>query len=446
MRVLLALPVVLLMASFAAASEPPENELPPTPERKALSKLLDSIYAGEAKAAQQAYEQLVKDFFDKEVADEAAWHYACFHCRQRNLHKGQDLLLSLKRSGRKNRWVSQALIYLADLAKQRGDERAMLGYLDEALKAPATPTGRNLMDTLDTRQEAFIRLARHYRDKGDFKKALDYFTRWEPQSWCGTCLASMKPEREQEIILCQLRLGDHAVVIQDIFRRLQKKDWLSNFDAWVLWRLYTDTGQLGDLRAMLDRYEKGRNERPREEKGDPSPTHGLRGLLRVQALAEKKDVAALVALCHEEIGYGSLETSRDGRRDLIHSAAAEALAGIGGAEVEAIYSALDKTPQVTGWLIYALGRSLAPSALDVLRKAAAHEGHDEDYRAQNIAYALALKGEAGKQVLKRLAEQKSEIGEAAKQWLERKAEPAWPAPTWPRPKAGSLPKSVPDSR
>ncbi len=342
MRVLLALPVVLLMTSFAAASEPPENDLPPTPEREALSKLLDLIYAGDAKAAQQAYEQLAKDFSGKEMADEAAWHYALFQFRQRNIDKGQDLLLSLKRSGRKNRWVSQALITLADVAQQRGDERAMLGYLDEALKAPATPTGRNLMDTLDTRQEAFIRLARHYRDKGDFKKALDYFTRWEPQSWCGNCRASMEAEREQEIILCQLRLSNHTSAIRDIFRRLQKDDWLKSFDAWVLWHLYTDAGQLGDLRAMLDHYEKGRNERPREEKRDPSPTHGLRGLLRVQALAEKKDVAALVAVCQEATGYGSLETSRDGRRDLIHSAAAEALAGIGGAEVEAINSALDK--------------------------------------------------------------------------------------------------------
>src|SRR5262249_32006027 len=148
--------------------------------------------------------------------------YAGFHFRQQNLDKGEDLLLSLKRSGRKNRWVSLALINLADLAQQRGDERAMLGYLEEALKAQAAPTGRNLMDTLDTRQEAFIRLARYYRDKGDFKKALDYFTRWEPQSWCGNCLASMRKERRREIALCRLHLGDHATVIRERFRWLQK--------------------------------------------------------------------------------------------------------------------------------------------------------------------------------------------------------------------------------
>jgi hypothetical protein len=445
MTMQLAIPVLVLITSFTVPTESREEEPPPTPARKALNKLLDSIYAGDAKASQQDYEQLTKNFSGKEVADEAAWHYALFHLRQRNLDKGQDLLLSLKQSGRKNRWVSQALITLADVAQQRRDERAMLGFLVEALQAPAAPAGRNLMDTIDTRQEAFIRLARHYRDKGDFKKALDYFTRWQPQSWCGTCRASMEAERAQEIILCQLHLGDHATAMRNIFRRLQKEDWLINFDAWVLWRLYSDAGQLGDLRAMLDHYEKGRDERLRAETHDPSPTYGLRGLLRVQALAEKKDVAALVTLCRGEIQYESLETSRNGRRDLIHSAAAETLAGIGGGEVEAINSALEKRPKVTGWLIYALGRSRAPSALDVLQKVAEQEGGDEDYRTQNIAYALALRGDAGKQVLKRLAEQKSEMGEAARQWLQRKAEPAWPVPTWPRPQAGSLPKTVPAS-
>jgi tetratricopeptide (TPR) repeat protein len=442
----LAIPIALLTASLVAAAQSPDKEPPPTPEREALDKLLEPIRAGDARAAQLAYEQLAKAFPGKEVADEAAWHYACFHSQQGHLDKAQDLLLSLKRSGRENRWVSLAVIGLSEVAQKRGDERAMLGYLEEALKARAAPTGRNLMDTLDTRQEATLRLARHYRDKGDFKKALDYFTRWEPQSWCGTCLASMRAEREQEIILCQLRLGDHATIIRDGFRQLQKNDWLSNFHAWVLWRLYGDAGQLGDLRAMLDDYDNGRKGRPRGEQGDPLPTRGLRDLLRVQALAEMKDVAALVTLCQEEIRFGSLQACRDGRRDLVHSAAAEALAGVGGVEVEAIKSALGKRPQVTGWLIYSLGRSSAPSALEVLKEAAERTG-DRDYdSAENIAYALALKGEPGREVLKRLAEKKSATGEAAREWLKRKAEPAWPAPTWPRPKAGSLPKTLPDPR
>jgi hypothetical protein len=122
------------------------------------------------------------------------------------------------------------------------------------------------------------------------------------------------------------------------------------------------------------------------------------------------------------------------------------LAGIGGSEVDAIKSALGKRPKVTGWLIYALGRSSAPSALEVLTEAAERE-RDGDYEFKdNIAHALALKGEPGKNVLKRLAEQKSMMGYMAQVWLKHKAEPAWPEPTWPRPKAGSLPKALPDTR
>jgi hypothetical protein len=57
-----------------------------------------------------------------------------------------------------------------------------------------------------------------------------------------------------------------------------------------------------------------------------------------------------------------------------------------------------------------------------------------------------LKGEAGKKVLERLAGQESKMGKAARVWLQCKAEPAWPAATWPRPTASSLPKTLPDSR
>jgi hypothetical protein len=197
---------------------------------------------------------------------------------------------------------------------------------------------------------------------------------------------------------------------------------------------------------MLERYEKTRKERPREEELEPPPTHSLRGLLRAQALAEKKDVAALVALCQKALPYGGVPTPEAGLRDLTQSAAAEALAGLGAAAVDPVKAALAKRPEVTGWLIYALGRSSAPSALEVLKQVAERGRGDDHERAGNIAYALALKGETGKKVLKRLAKRESAMGEAAREWLGRKAEPAWPAPTWPRPKAGSLPKTLPAVR
>jgi hypothetical protein len=440
MKMRLTILVVLLAGSLATAAAPP------TPGSKAIDNLLELISEGDAKAVQQAYAQLARAFPGKEVADEATWHYACFHVQQGRLNQAQDLLLSLRRAGRENRWVSLAVIGLSEVAQKRGDERAMLQYLKEGLKVPAAPTARNLMDTLDTRQEAAIRLARHYRDKGEFKQALAYFTRWEPWSWCHTCLGSMRAEREREIALCRLHLGDHAALSRDRLRQLQKDDWLSAFDSWLLWRLYRDAGQLADLRRMLDDYEKGRKAPPPEEKDYPPPTDGARQFLRGHALAEKKDVAALVLICQEEGRRTDVDTSEGGEGDLRRCAAAEALAGVGGAEVEAIKSALARRPKVTGWLIYALGRSSAPSALKVLREVAERERGGDYFMTRNLAYALALQGEPGKRAIRRLAEQESEMGKAAREWLRRKAQPAWPVPTWPRPKAGSLPKSLPGVR
>ncbi len=71
---------------------------------------------------------------------------------------------------------------------------------------------------------------------------------------------------------------------------------------------------------------------------------------------------------------------------------------------------------------------------------------DDAILAENIAYALALHGEPGKKVLKRLAGGSSALAREAGEWSDRKVEPAWPAPTWPRPRAGSLPKTLTEVR
>lgn len=437
----LVLPILLVAIPLSAGAQTLEEVPPPTPERQALDELVKSIVARDARAARRAYERIARDYRGKEAADEAAWHYAGFLFEQGGLDKAQEIFLSLKRSGRENRWVSLALIGLSEVAEKRGDERAMLGYLEEAVKVKPFPTDRNLRDTRDTRQEAILRLARYYQDKRDFKKALEYYTRWEPRSWCGTCRASMMARRKREMALCQMQLGEHAAVIRDRLQLLQKEDWLSSFDSWLVWRLYNDAGQIGDLRKILDQYETTRKPRRQEAaEFDLPPAYALRGLLRAQALAEKKDVAALVALCQEKSRFGAPGPTQFAEGDLAPCAAAEALAALGGAEVEPLKAALGKKPKVTGWLIYALGRSPAPSALTALTAMAERERGDDPVLVDNIAYALALKGEPGRKVLKRLVENKSVMGEAARSWLGCEAEPLWPTPTWPRPKPGSLPR------
>jgi hypothetical protein len=441
MRTLLA--ILFLAASLTVVASPPDEDPPPSPESKALSKMLRLFGKGDAGAVRQAYEQLAKDFPGKEVADEAAYHYAYFQLWEGRLDKAQDLLLSLKRSGRENRWVSRAVLGLSEVAKERGDERAMLGYLEEALKVKAAPTGRNLMDTLDTRQEAFMRLGRHYRDEGDFNKALDYFIRWEPHSWCGTCQFELQMERWREITLCELHLGDHAVVVRASLLGLQEDGGLTGFDSRVLYSLYSDAGQLDDLRRLLDDYDAKRKRDPLD---DREPTRELRELLRIEALARNKDVAALVDLCLDDSKGRGTSACDHALRDPVHSAGAEALGALDA--VEAMRSALAEKPILTAFLTYALARSKSPAALEALAELAEQQrGDSRSHLTEDIAYALALKGEAGRKVLKRLAEQKqSTMGSDARVWLEKKAKPAWPEATWPHPKAGSLPKTLPEPR
>ncbi len=447
MRRLLTFPVFLVAATLAAEGRA-EKEIAPTAESKALNKLLKPIGEGNARAARQAYEQLAKDFPGKEVADEAAWYYACFHVQHDRLDEAQALLLSLKRSGRENGWVSKAVLGLSEVARKRGDERAMIGYLEEAIKMLPAATERNLMDTLDTCQEAFIRLARHYRDKGDFKKALDYFTRWEPQSWCGSCLESMEAERKREIAWCQLRLGDHGAVVRDRFHQLHQyayRGGFNGFDAWVLCREYRDAGQLDDLRRILDEFDRTRKRDPQH---DLKPTAYIRELIRIESLAQHKDVAALVAICQDHSKGQGRWAEKDAVSDPVRSTAAEALAALDG--IEAVKAALAEKPYASTWLIYSLGRSSSPAALEVLTTLAEQQADVRKCQdGHNIAYALALRGEPGKRALKRLAERdNTEFSMAyyAKDWVNRVAKPAWPQTTGPRPKAGSLPKTLPGSR
>jgi hypothetical protein len=90
------------------------------------------------------------------------------------------------------------------------------------------------------------------------------------------------------------------------------------------------TEQLGDLRGMLNAYEKTWAERPRSDVEARMPTQSLRDLLRAQDLAEKKDAAALIALCQERGPRSYVTAWGGGEQDFLRSIAAEALAGLGG--------------------------------------------------------------------------------------------------------------------
>jgi hypothetical protein len=468
MRTLLAIPVLLLTLALPAAAAPPEEEPKETPEQKAISRLLDAIHARDARAAQQVYDQVARDFKGKDVADEATCHLASFHFEEQRFDKAQELLLSLKRSGRENRWTSYATLKLSEVARQRGDERSMISYLEEATKLPAVPTERNLMDTRDTRQEAILRLAWHYRDKGDFTKALDYFTRWEPHSGCATCRASVRGERQREILSCQLHLQYYAAAVRDRFRWLREGDLLEESDARLLTHFYRQAGQLSDLRRLLDDcqkapedYEQAGPLTPEQEEwrlsGDKCRNESIqlmRDILHVETLEEKKDVAALVAICQEEGDSYRLRTRRQ--------AAAEALAGLDA--VAAVKSALDKRPKEVSALMDALGLSNDPAALEALKAVAKQERDrpENEKRIESLVNALAKKGKAGRAILRELAEGgPSLLATTVRdqlEWIEGRESLTFydriekemgairAEVTRARPKAGSLPRILDDLR
>jgi len=202
MKMLPAVRALVLTNVLTVAVLPLAAEQPLTPARQALDRLHTAIRQADAQAAQQAYAQLGKDFAGTDTADEASWEYACFLTKRGQFDQAQQLLVSLRQSGRENLWVSQALLGLADVAQRRGDEKAMLAYLEEALQAKPAPKGRNCLVPFDPAQVALPRLAEYYRDKGDYRKAIHYFSRWKPRSFCGTCMQLMERERDQEIALC----------------------------------------------------------------------------------------------------------------------------------------------------------------------------------------------------------------------------------------------------
>jgi tetratricopeptide (TPR) repeat protein len=449
MRTLLAIPILFLASWLTVATVPPEEDPPASPERKAMDKLYELCRGRDAEVVRQAYEQIAKDFPGKDVADEATYGYALFQLwGEGRLDKAQDLFLSLKRSGHENRWVSRAVFGLTAVTRKRKDERAMLGYLEEAANAKADPTSRNFDEAHYVRQEALMTLGRHYRGKGDFKKALDYFTRWEsPQGGCGTCELFMRLECGREITVCRLHLGDHAGIARESLIALQKYDGMSPFHAGILCRLYGEAGQLDDLRRMVDDYDKTRKPNPDDLR---NPNRQLRELLHVEALAREKNVAALVDLCQDESKTPQVPgfaASVHSPFEAIHSAAAEALGSLDA--VDAVRSALAEKPYLTTWLVYALWRSNSPAALQALAELAEQQPGKSDrfmHMTDDIAYSLALKGEPGRKVLKRFAEKQTAMGESAREWIEKEAKPDWPEATWPHPKAGSLPKTLPDPR
>lgn len=296
-------------------------------------------------------------------------------------------------------------------------------------------------------QKQILTDARDHLAKGRYKEALHTYTRWDPDSWCGTCHSMMLGERLYHIALCHAFLGDSvgaARVCLDGFCA-PFMEWSDTRVGLFVYDLYRAAGQLDDLwrlladadQFVLDEVTKGWPmtifEWHRHRQSLPSAVAWR--LRKIDELAEDQDIAGLIANC-QDAGYAHSDTTGPERSSLRF--AAEALAGCGKAATGSIGEAIFARQKNVSWLIYALGKSTDPDALVLLKAVAKVE---TSWNGDNVAYALALRGEAGRTALREVADRDTNgMQVSALKWLKTPpAEPVRP----PQPKPGTLPTSLP---
>jgi hypothetical protein len=312
--------------------------------------------------------------------------------------------------------------------------------------AVATPAALVAAD--DRTDNVLGRDAQAHLAAGRYREAHDAYAGWRPVSFCGTCEAMMQDERSHGMALCLAYLNDHPAAARVGLRAVGAGTADSSLQtAVLLFELYRDAGQLGDLTAMLDRIEQRLlaaaaktgpvDARRRRDLLEYAPTWEVREMMRIADLGAKKDVAALVALCQDSRS-AQADTFDAKPYELRGRVAADALAACGDGAVGPVRDAIRARRGSVSWLIYALGRSPTPAALDVLRDLAREE---KSWNCGNVAYALALKGEPGRKLLLEIASTDTNgMRAAAVRRLEQPAPRSGP----PKPKPGSLPKALPD--
>jgi hypothetical protein len=253
------------------------------------------------------------------------------------------------------------------------DEASQLSQLEEVAKSEDQGPFESY------REDALLLLARHYQKKGDYAKAFDYFTRYTPRSDCGTCLRSMHQSRQLSRIDCLLNMKRHSDAVVLCVETLEGSGHTPAV-AVTLFRLYREAGQLDDLAKRVQASAKLREH------------DAVKELTRIQELAAKKDVKALVALCQDS-GWVSTNVVTQAVSDWRCQAAAEALASCIGNDLAPVKKAIEEHQKNTSWLIYALGWMPSPAARELLEEL---NRKDRNQESGNVEYALALQKGQGK--------------------------------------------------
>ncbi len=363
--------------------------------------------------------------------------------RNAEFRKSLDLLEEIVRRYPNTRIHVLAQVAMGEVYQELGDERKMVAAYERAIDLPRTPTRLHLMDASDTNNRAYEALGDCYMKHRKWQSALPMWTAWKPQSWCGTCWASMERSRKKSIALCQLHLGSHRAAANTLLEGyFHGALGQSSSITLMLIHLYSQAGQIEDLGLMMSDYEaawlanmKDSSTKSIEELMKYSPTRTYREFVQISKWAAEKDVAKLITVC-QKTGRSSVKTFDKSTRFGQCRMAATGLANCDGEEVEQIEEALARGQGCKSWLIYALGRSESPQSEFVLERLARRVNQ---YDAENVAYAIWLKGERGREMLHKIANgRKYQISWLAKKWLkldhDEKA-------TWPPVQENSLPET-----
>jgi tetratricopeptide (TPR) repeat protein len=145
-------------------------------------------------------------------------------------------------------WCGKGQVY-----GRQGKTDEMIAALERGMAAPRAWTETNVMDAGDTHGYACQVLGEHYLKSRQWDKALAVYTAWKPNSWCGTCLASMDARRSNSLLLCEVNLGRFDAAVERAWNNLGY-DGLAMF---VLVRLYAEANQLDDLdRLVLEHFDR----------------------------------------------------------------------------------------------------------------------------------------------------------------------------------------------
>jgi hypothetical protein len=99
--------------------------------------------------------------------------------------------------------TAQAKLGLAQAHGAQGDNKRMVALLQEVAALPPADTHHGIMDASNTRNRAFELLGEYHMSKANWREALTWWERWEPTSWCGTCLQELQKKKQRNIARCR---------------------------------------------------------------------------------------------------------------------------------------------------------------------------------------------------------------------------------------------------